>query len=331
MEISAKKRFMLHYNFPPFSVGEIGSFRGPGRREIGHGALAEKALSFVIPPEEVFPYTIRVVSEILSSNGSSSMATVCASSLALMDAGVPIKKHIAGIAMGLILENDSNYKILTDIQGPEDHFGDMDFKVAGSKDGITAIQLDVKIEGLNLEMIEKTLERAKQARLQILKFLEEIISEPKPNIHSTVPVVETLEIPPEKIGLVIGAGGKMINSLIKNYNLTSIDIEEDGKVFVSGLDKNLINKAIEEIKLLTRELKVGDIVSGKVIKNLEFGSIIDLGGGETALLHISEVKNDYVKDISKELKIGDVIQAKVIKIDESGKIGLSIKQLNNQE
>jgi polyribonucleotide nucleotidyltransferase len=331
MEISAKKRFMLHYNFPPFSVGEIGSFRGPGRREIGHGALAEKALSFAIPPEEVFPYTIRVVSEILSSNGSSSMATVCASSLALMDAGVPIKKHIAGIAMGLILENDSNYKILTDIQGPEDHFGDMDFKVAGSKDGITAIQLDVKIEGLNLEMIEKTLERAKQARLQILKFLEEIISAPKPNIHSTVPVVETLEIPPEKIGLVIGAGGKMINSLIKNYNLTSIDIEEDGKVFISGLDKNLINKAIEEIKLLTRELKVGDIVSGKVIKNLEFGSIIDLGGGETALLHISEVKNDYVKDISKELKIGDVIQAKVIKIDESGKIGLSIKQLNNQE
>lgn len=332
MELTAKKRFMLHYNFPPYSVGEIGSFRGPGRREIGHGALAEKALQFIIPSEDVFPYTIRVVSEILSSNGSSSMATVCSSSLALMDAGVPIKKHVAGIAMGLILENEkenANFKVLTDIQGPEDHFGDMDFKVAGTYDGITAIQLDVKIYGLTEQIIKKTLEDAKNARIKILDFMQNIISNPKPNLHSSVPKIITYEINPEKIGLIIGSGGKVINSIIKKFNLTSIDINENGKIYISAPEIENAKAALEEIKLISRELKIGDIVMGKVVKNLEFGSIIDLGGGQDALLHISEVQNNYVKNINDVLKVGDTIQAKVIKIDENGKIGLSIKQLNS--
>lgn len=332
MELTTKKRFMLHYNFPPYSVGEIGSFRGPGRREIGHGALAEKALQFVIPSEDIFPYTIRVVSEIFSSNGSSSMATVCSSSLALMDAGVPIKKHVAGIAMGLILENEkenANFKVLTDIQGPEDHFGDMDFKVAGTYDGITAIQLDVKIYGLTEQIIKKTLEDAKNARIKILDFMQNIISNPKPNLHSSVPKIITHEINPEKIGLIIGSGGKVINSIIKKFNLTSIDINENGKIYISAPEIENAKAALEEIKLISRELKIGDIVIGKVVKNLEFGSIIDLGGGQDALLHISEVQNNYIKNINDVLKVGDTIQAKVIKIDENGKIGLSIKQLNS--
>ncbi|MGB9608765.1 MAG: polyribonucleotide nucleotidyltransferase, partial [Minisyncoccia bacterium] len=332
MEITTKRRFMLHYNFPPYSVGEIGSFRGPGRREIGHGALAEKALQAVIPDEEIFPYTIRIVSEILSSNGSSSMATVCSSSLALMDAGVPIKKPVAGIAMGLILENEkdeANFKILTDIQGPEDHFGDMDFKVAGTKDGITAIQLDVKIYGLNEKIIEKTLEAARVARLKILDFMEKIISKPKPELHPTVPKILRYEVNPEKIGLIIGSGGKVINALIKKFNLTSIDINDDGKIYVSAQNLKDAEAALEEIKLISRELKVGDIITGKIIKNLEFGSIVDLGGGQDALLHISEVQNGYVKNINDVLKVGDVIQAKIIKIDENGRIGLSIKQLSD--
>lgn len=332
MEITTKKRFMLHYNFPPYSVGEIGSFRGPGRREIGHGALAEKAIQPLIPNENIFPYTIRIVSEILSSNGSSSMATVCSSSLALMDAGIPIKKHIAGIAMGLILENekdDANFKVLTDIQGPEDHFGDMDFKVAGTRDGITAIQLDVKIYGLTEKIIRKTLEDAKNARIKILNFMENIISKPNPNFHPNVPKIITWEINPEKIGLIIGSGGKIINSIIKRFNLTSIDINENGKIYISANALKDAEAALEEIKLISRELKIGDIVTGKVIKNLEFGSIIDLGGGQDALLHISEIKNDYIKNIDDVLKVGDFIQAKIIKIDENGKIGLSIKQLNS--
>jgi polyribonucleotide nucleotidyltransferase len=287
----------------------------------------------MIPDEEVFPYTIRLVSEILSSNGSSSMATVCAGTMALMDAGVPIKKPIAGIAMGLILENendDANFKVLTDIQGPEDHFGDMDFKVAGTRDGITAIQLDVKIYGLTEKIIWQTLMQAKEARLKILDFMQTVIKEPRPNLNPNVPIILRYEILPEKIGLVIGSGGKMINSLIKKFNLTSIDIEEDGKVYIAAKNKEDAEKALEEIKLLTRELKVGDIVSGTVVKNLDFGSIVDLGGGQDALLHISEIQNNYVKNVSDVLKPGDVIQAKVIKIDESGKIGLSIKQLKNE-
>jgi len=333
METTTKRRFMLHYNFPPYSVGEIGTFRGPGRREIGHGALAEKALKPVIPDEQEFPYTIRVVSEILSSNGSSSMATVCAGSLALMDAGVPIKKAVAGIAMGLILEDekDSNYKILTDIQGPEDHFGDMDFKVAGTKDGITAIQLDVKVYGLTLQIIKETLEQAKLARIAILNYMDTVLSTPKPSLHPNVPVVMRLEVPVDKIGLVIGTGGKMINSLIKKFDLVSIDIDPTGILYVSGKDKEKVKEATDEIKLLTREIKVGDIVSGTVVRNLDFGSIVDLGGGQDALLHISEIKSSYVKNISDVLKPGDVIRAKVIRIDENGRIGLSIKQLEDKQ
>lgn len=334
METTTKRRFMLHYNFPPYSVGEIGSFRGPGRREIGHGALAEKALEAVIPPKDVFPYTIRVVSEILSSNGSSSMATVCSSSLALMDAGVPIKKSVAGIAMGLILENegdDANFKILTDIAGPEDHFGDMDFKIAGTRDGINAIQLDVKIYGLTSKIISQTISQAQKAINEILNFMDKIIFTPRLSLHPTVPKILSHEVNPEKIGLIIGSGGKTINNLIKKFNLNSIDIEENGKIYISAPTLEEATQALEEIKLLTREIKVGDIVSGVVIKNLDFGSIVDLGGGQDALLHISEIQNSYVKNVSDILKVGDIIRAKVIKIDEAGRISLSIKQLENDK
>ncbi|MEK7212801.1 MAG: KH domain-containing protein, partial [Patescibacteria group bacterium] len=227
METTGKRRFMLHYNFPPYSVGEIGNFRGPGRREIGHGALAEKALKPLIPPVEEFPYTIRVVSEILSSNGSSSMATVCAGAMSLMDAGVPLKKPAAGIAMGLMLDDQDNYKVLTDLQGPEDHYGDMDFKVAGTEDGVNAIQLDVKFHGLTMPMIAATLTQAREARLQILKVMQGVIAKPRPQLSPYVPSIIQLKISTDKIGLVIGPGGKMINGLIKTYGLTTIDIEDD--------------------------------------------------------------------------------------------------------
>lgn len=327
METSAKRRFMLHYNFPPYSVGEIGSFRGPGRREIGHGALAEKALRPLIPSPEEFPYTIRVVSEILASNGSSSMATVCASSLSLMDAGVPIRKAAAGIAMGLMLDSAGNYKILTDIQGPEDHHGDMDFKVAGTDAGVNAIQMDVKVEGINLEIIEKTLAQAKKARLQILKFMESILDKPRPNLSPYVPIILSYQVNPERIGDIIGPGGKTIKNLIKKFELVDISIEEDGKIFVSAHKKEKAAAAIEEIKSLTREFKVGEIVEGEVVKILDFGAIVDLGGGKNGMIHISELKNGFVKNIEDVVKKGDIVKVKIIKVDEDGHIGLSLKQL----
>lgn len=325
---AGKRRFILHYNFPPYSVGETGRVGAPGRREIGHGALAAKAVLPVIPASEDFPYTIRVVSEILSSNGSSSMATVCATTLSLMDAGVPIKKPVAGIAMGLMSDDKGNYKVLTDLQGPEDHYGDMDFKVAGTKDGINAIQLDVKLEGLTLEMAEKTLAQAKEARLEILKVIAGIIPEPRKEISPYAPKVVQIKISKDKIGALIGPGGKVINGLIEKYGLAGIDIEEDGRVSVGAEKQEALNAALEEINMITRDVKVGDVVEGTIVKILEFGAIVDLGGGFDGMIHVSELKDGFVKKVEDVVKLGDFVRAKVIRSEE-GKIGLSIKQLAN--
>lgn len=328
MEMTGRKRFMLHYNFPNFSVGETGRSRGPGRREIGHGALAAKALSAMLPKKEEFPYTIRVVAETLSSNGSSSMASTCAGCLSLMDAGVPITKHVGGIAMGLMLNEDgSEYKILTDIQGPEDHYGDMDFKVAGTGDGITAIQMDVKIKGIDAKIFGETLERAKQARMQVIDVMKKIIPGPKPSVSVYAPKIVTLKIPKEKIGEIIGPGGKNINGIIAaSLNKITIDIEEDGMVYISGVEKELVDRAYESIKAITREFKVGDIVNGKVVRILEFGAIVDLGGNRDGMIHVSELKEGFVKKVEDVVHVGDEVIVKVIRV-EDGKIGLSLKNL----
>ncbi len=332
MEFSGKKRFMLHYNFPAFSVGETGSSRGPGRREIGHGLLAEKALRYLIPPVEQFPYTIRLVSEILSSNGSSSMASVCAGSLSLMDAGVPIKKPVAGIAMGLITESQisnlksQKYKILTDIQGPEDHYGDMDLKVAGTKDGLTAIQMDVKIDGINREIFEKTLAQAQKAHGEILGLIEKTLKGPREELSPYAPAVLTFEIKPEKIGAVIGPGGRVIQGIVKmTGGETTIDVEQDGKIFISAPSKELAQMALDQIKAIVKEYKVGEIVEGEVIRILDFGAIVDLGAGRDGMIHVSELKDGYVNKVEDVVKLGDRVKAKVIRVDPEGKIGLSLK------
>jgi polyribonucleotide nucleotidyltransferase len=330
MEITARRRFMLHYNFPPYSTGEVGRLGAPGRREIGHGALAEKAVRALIPPSEEFPYTIRVVSEILSSNGSSSMATVCASSMALMDAGVPIKKAAAGIAMGLIIENpksqipNPNYKILTDIQGPEDHYGDMDCKVAGTQDGVTAVQMDVKIEGITPKILKEVLAQAKKARLEILEAMSKAIGKPRPQISSYAPIIMTLEINPEQIGEVIGPGGKVINKIIKDTGVETIDIEESGRVFVAAAVHEKALSAVRYIKSMTRQYQIGEIIEGEVIKILDFGAIVNLGAGRDGMIHVSELKNGFVEKVEDVVKIGDRVRAKIIKV-ENGRIGLSLK------
>ena len=325
MEQSGKRRFMLHYNFPPFSVGEVGRMGGPGRRDIGHGALAAKAVRPLIPPKEEFPYTIRVVSEILSSNGSSSMATVCASTMALMDAGVPIKKPAAGIAIGLMTDKSGNYKVLTDIQGPEDHYGDMDFKVAGTRDGVNAIQMDVKIEGVTFEILEKSLAQAKEARLHILDLIESVIKKPRADLSKFAPRVLTLNIDPEKIGEVIGPGGKVINAIIAKTGATTIDIEQTGIVYVAG-SREAAESAAAAIKSIVKEFEIGEIIEGSVIKVLDFGAIVDLGGGRDGMIHISELKDGFVESVSDVLKVGDVVKAKVVRT-ENGRVALSIKQL----
>ncbi|MEK7568205.1 MAG: polyribonucleotide nucleotidyltransferase [Patescibacteria group bacterium] len=327
MEVSYKRRFMLHYNFPPYSTGEVGRLGGAGRREIGHGSLAEKAVRSIIPSQDEFPYTIRVVSEILASNGSSSMATVCASSMALMDAGVPIKKAVAGIAMGLIIDKSGeNYKILTDIQGPEDHYGDMDCKVAGTTDGVTAMQMDVKIEGVTVATLKEILSRAKKARLEILNFMNGAIAAPRPQVSSYAPVVLVSEISPEQIGEVIGPGGKMINAIIARTGVHTIDIEQTGKVFVAAAEAEKAKAAVAEIKAITREFRPGEIVEGEVIKILDFGAIVDLGGGKDGMIHVSELKSGYVEKVEDVVKIGDKVRAKIIR-SENGRIGLSLKDL----
>jgi polyribonucleotide nucleotidyltransferase len=333
METTGKRRFMLHYNFPPFSVGEVGSFRGPGRREIGHGNLARKSLERLIPSKEEFPYTIRVVSEIMSSNGSSSQATVCASALSLMDAGVPIKKPAAGIAMGLMMgttpdghSDVNNYKVLTDIQGPEDHHGDMDLKVAGTNDGVTGMQMDVKVDGLTIELLEKAFAQAREARLHILKTIIATLPKHRDAISPFVPKIRQFKIDPAKIGTVIGPGGKMINGLIAKYELAGIDIEEDGGVYVSGVDLAKVEAAVAEIMGMTKEWKVGEIVEGPIVKILEFGAIVDLGGGADGMIHVSELKQGFVKQVEDVVHLGDHVRAKIIKA-ENGKIGLSLKQM----
>ncbi|MEK7093865.1 MAG: polyribonucleotide nucleotidyltransferase [Patescibacteria group bacterium] len=328
METTERRNFLLHYNFPPYSVGEVGMFRGPGRREIGHGALAMKAIRAMVPTIEEFPYTIRVVSEIMSSNGSSSMASACAAGLAMMDAGVPIKKLVAGIAMGLMTDETGNFKVLTDIQGPEDHHGDMDFKVAGTDAGVTAVQLDVKFRGVTKEMIEKTLAQAKQARLHILETMTKAISAPRSQLSKYAPAIEMIRINPEKIGMVIGPGGKMINGLIKAHGLLTIDIEEDGRVYVSADDRAKVDRAIQEIQGLTKDYQVGDIIEGNIIKLLDFGAIVDIGGGRDGMIHVSELKEGFVKNVTDVVKEGDFVRAKVIRVDMDGKIGLSLKQLS---
>lgn len=324
MEIVGKKRFMHHYNFPPYSVGEIRPIRGPGRREIGHGMLVEKALLPLIPSLEEFPYTIRAVSEMLSSNGSTSMASVSSSSLALMDAGVPIKRPAAGIAIGLIQDERINdYKILTDIQGPEDHHGDMDFKVAGSRKGITAIQMDVKIEGITEKIIKEVLDRAKKARLEILDSMEKVLAKPRPQLSPYAPRIVTLQINPEKIREVIGPGGKIINEIIEETGV-AIDIQDSGLIYVTSEKEEAVKKAVIWIKNITREVKIGEVFQGRVKRILDFGAFVEILPGQEGLIHISKLGPGRVRKVEEVVKIGDLVSVKVISIDEQGRINLSL-------
>jgi len=329
MEIIGEKRFMHHYNFPPYSTGEVKPIRGPGRRDIGHGMLVEKALLPLVPSFEEFPYTIRIVTEILSSNGSTSMASVSSSSLALMDAGVKIKRPAAGISIGLVQNQSGQYKLLTDIQGPEDHYGDMDFKIAGTEKGITAIQMDVKIEGITKEIFKEVLERGKKARIQILEKMEEVLAGPRPELSPFAPRTLTLQINPEKIREVIGPGGRVINEIIKECGV-SIDVEETGKIFVTAEKDEAVKKAIAWIKNITREIKVGEVFQGRVKKILNFGAFIEILPGQEGLLHISRL-GQRVERVEDILKIGDVVPAEVISIDEQGRINLSLKSIKIQK
>lgn len=324
MEVRTKKSFLHHYNFPPFSTGEVKPMRGPGRREIGHGALAGKALLPLLPTKEEFPYTIRIVSEILSSNGSSSMASVSGASLALMDAGVPIKKPAAGAAMGLMFNPKGEYKILTDIQGPEDHHGDMDFKVAGTKDGITAVQMDVKIEGINFAVLKDALAQARETRMQILDFMQKIIAEPRSELSPWAPRVMALKINPEKIGALIGPGGKVINDIIAQTE-TQIDIEDDGTVFITSNTEEGMKKALALVKQVTREIKAGELLEGKVTRILDFGAMVEVGPRQDGLIHISELAPWHVARVTDIINIGDIVTVKVKNIDEQGRINLSLK------
>jgi polyribonucleotide nucleotidyltransferase len=322
LEGESFKRFMLHYNFPPFSVGEVGFLRGPGRREIGHGALAERALLAMLPDESVFPYTVRVVSDILESNGSSSMATVCGGCLALMDAGCPVKAPVAGIAMGLVKEGD-RYAILTDIAGAEDHYGDMDFKVAGTKDGITALQMDIKIAGITPQIMSEALAQAKGARLHVLGKMLEALPASRPEISSYAPHIYTLQINRAKIGELIGPGGKVIRGIVEQTG-AKIDVEDDGRVNVAATDEAAANKAIKMINDLMAEAELGKTYLGKVVRLADFGAFVEIFPGTDGLLHISEVAEHRIRDIRDELKQGDQLLVKVISI-EGNKIRLSRK------
>ncbi|MDU5079927.1 polyribonucleotide nucleotidyltransferase [uncultured Tissierella sp.] len=323
------KRYMHHYNFPPYSVGDARPLRGPGRREIGHGALAERALEPVIPSEDVFPYTIRLVSEVLSSNGSSSQASVCGSTLALLDAGVPIKSPVAGIAMGLIKE-DSKVAILSDIQGMEDHLGDMDFKVAGTKDGITAIQMDIKIAGIDKPILEEALEKARKGRLYILDKMAETISIPRENLSPYAPKMYTMQVNPDKIRDIIGPGGKMINKIIDETGV-KIDIDDDGKVFIASVTQEDGEKAMDMINKIVKEVEVGDIYLGKVTRITSFGAFVDVLNGKEGLLHISNIARERVNKVEDVLAIGDEILVKVMEIDNQGRVNLSRKVLLPEE
>lgn len=314
------KSFMLHYNFPPFATGEVKPIRGPSRREIGHGALAERAILPVLPSEEAFPYTIRVVSNILESNGSSSMASVCSASLALMDAGVPIKTAVAGISIGLVKEG-AQYELLVDIIGDEDHYGDMDFKVAGTKDGITAIQLDLKIQGLDINILRQALDYAREARENILKIMSSTISSPRSHLSKYAPKILAFSIPKEKIGEVIGPGGKVIRRIIGETDL-KIDITDDGKVTIAGADPELVKRAQNEILGIVQEAEVGKTYKGKVTRITNFGAFVEILPGKEGLLHISKLSRQRVRRVEDVVKIGDEIVVKVYEIDEMGRINL---------
>src|SRR6478672_6736849 len=325
------KSFMLHYNFPPFSVGEVAFLRGPGRREVGHGALAERALASMIPGEEKFPYTVRVVSDILESNGSSSMASVCGGSLAMMDAGVPLKAPVAGIAMGLVMdEKTGKYAVLSDIAGAEDHYGDMDFKVAGTTDGITALQMDIKVTGITTEVMRKALEQARQGRMLILGKMADALPSPRPSISTFAPRIVTIRIPQDKIRDVIGPGGKMIRSIIERTGV-KIDVEDDGRVNVASADAGSAQKAIAIIQELTATPELNKTYLGKVQRITDFGAFVEIMPGTDGLLHVSEIANHRVKDVRDELKEGEQILVKVINIDPTGKIRLSRKALLQEE
>lgn len=327
--VEVSKRFIHHYNFPQFSVGSTGRAGSPGRREIGHGALGERALAQVIPSEEEFPYTIRLVAEVLESNGSSSQASICAGTLALMDAGVPIKAPVAGIAMGLVSDGE-NYTILTDIQGLEDHLGDMDFKVAGTKDGITALQMDIKIQGITEQILTEALTQAKQARMEILEELTSTIAAPREELSQYAPKIEMIQIEPAKIKDVIGKGGDTINGIIDETGV-KIDIDQDGKVSIASADAEMIKKAIKIIEDLTKEVKVGEVYLGKVVRIEKFGAFINLIKGKDGLVHISQLANDRVNKVEDVVKLGDEILVKVTEIDKQGRVNLSRKAMLNED
>lgn len=318
------KRFMLHYNFPPYSTGEVRPMRGPGRREIGHGALAERALECFIPPEEEFPYTIRVVSEILESNGSSSMATVCGGSLSLMDAGVPVRSACAGLSIGLV-KSDEKYLLLRDILGSEDHYGEMDFKVAGSRNGITAIQLDVKNKGLSWEILGQALEEAKEGRLYILDIMDKVLDRPRSSVSPYAPRIEILEVDPDRIGALIGPGGKVIKKIVEESGAT-IDIKDDGKVIVFSRTEEGMNKAINMIKNITQDVEVGQVYLGRVTRVTNFGAFIEIFPGREGLCHISQFSSERGKKVEDFVKVGDDVLVKVTGIDSMGRIALSHKE-----
>jgi polyribonucleotide nucleotidyltransferase len=325
------KRFMLHYNFPPFSVGEVQFLRGPGRREVGHGALAERALTSVVPPEDKFAYTIRIVSDILESNGSSSMASVCGGSMAMMDAGVPIRAQVAGIAMGLIMdEKTGRWAVLSDIAGAEDHYGDMDFKVAGTAQGVTALQMDIKVTGITSEIMRKALEQAREGRLHILREMAKTLSEPRRTMSTFAPRIISIKIPVDKIRDVIGPGGKMIRSIIDRTGV-KIDVEDDGRVNVASADEASAQKAIGIIQELTATAELNKTYMGKVQRITDFGAFVEIMPGTDGLLHVSEIANHRVKDVRDELKEGQQILVKVINVDPTGKIRLSRKALLQEE
>ncbi len=324
MELVGKKRFMHHYNFPAYSVGETRPMRGPSRRDIGHGMLAEKTLLPLIPGFEKFPYTIRIVSEILSSNGSTSMASVSSSSMALMDAGVPIKRPAAGISIGLMSNQKGDYCLLTDIQGPEDHHGDMDFKVAGTKKGVLSIQMDVKITGITKKIFNEALVQGKKARLQILEKMEKVLASPRPHLSSYAPKILTTQINPEKIREIIGPGGRIINEIIRECDV-SIDVEDTGRIFVSAEKQEAAEKALEWIKNITKEVEIGEIFQGKVKKILNFGAFVEILPGQEGLVHISQLADHRVEKVEDIVKIGEIVPVKVIGIDEQGRINLSLK------
>ncbi len=330
MLIEYSKKFMLHYNFPPFSVGEARRITGPGRREIGHGMLAERSLEAVLPAPEQFPYTIRVTSDILESNGSSSMATVCGGSLALMDAGVPITGQVAGISIGMVLDDDGKYKLLADIIGEEDHFGDMDFKVAGTRKGITGVQLDIKSKGLPFKPMKEALKLAKQCRMKILDTMDTTLATPRAEISQYAPRLITIKINPEKIGKLIGPGGKSIKAIQQDTGAT-IDIEEDGTVFIACNDAAMAEKARAKVEAITEDVQVGRVYEGRVASIKDFGAFIEIAEGTDGLCHVSELSDGFVKNVSDVVKVGDMIRVKVILIDEQGRVKLSRKAVLREE